>query len=85
MKNINGLNGGDMELSSIISNRKLLFNVFLDPHESQPHDGDVKAVPPKAVLYNIPTAFNRQSGHVDFQYPVLGLDQVIPILILDEI
>ncbi len=40
---------------------------FWDTLESQPHDVDVKAVPPKAVLYNIPTAFTRQSGHFDFQ------------------
>jgi methylglyoxal synthase len=65
--NINLLNsgpyGGDMELGSMISNRKLDCLIFFwDPLESQPHDVDVKAVLRIAVLYNTPTACNRATA-----------------------
>lgn len=55
--------GGDMELGSMISNKKLDCLVFFwDPLESQPHDVDVKAVLRIAVLYNTPTACNRATA-----------------------
>lgn len=55
--------GGDMELGSMISNRKLDCLIFFwDPLESQPHDVDVKAVLRIAVLYNTPTACNRATA-----------------------
>ena len=53
--------GGDMELGALIANEKLDILIFFwDPLESQPHDVDVKAVLRMAVLYNVPTACNRQ-------------------------
>jgi len=55
--------GGDMELGSMISNKKLDCLIFFwDPLESQPHDVDVKAVLRIAVLYNTPTACNRATA-----------------------
>ncbi|MCW4029470.1 MAG: methylglyoxal synthase [Candidatus Bathyarchaeota archaeon] len=55
--------GGDMELGSMIANRKLDCLIFFwDPLESQPHDVDVKAVLRIAVLYNTPTACNRATA-----------------------
>jgi methylglyoxal synthase len=55
--------GGDMELGSMISNKKLDYLIFFwDPLESQPHDVDVKALLRIAVLYNIPTACNRATA-----------------------
>ena len=55
--------GGDTELGSMISNKKLDCLIFFwDPLESQPHDVDVKAVLRIAVLYNTPTACNRATA-----------------------
>jgi methylglyoxal synthase len=55
--------GGDVELSSMISDGKIDMLFFLwDPMQPQPHDVDVRSLLRIANLYNIPTACNRSTA-----------------------
>jgi methylglyoxal synthase len=63
--------GGDMELGSLIANKKLDYLIFFwDPLESLPHDVDVKALLRIAVLYNVPTACNRATADLIISSPL---------------
>jgi methylglyoxal synthase len=55
--------GGDQELGSLIANSGIDVLIFLiDPMSIQPHDVDIKALLRLAVLYNIPSAYNRSTA-----------------------
>ena len=55
--------GGDQELGSMIANDKIDILIFLiDPMSMQPHDVDIKALTRLAVLYNVPSAYNRSTA-----------------------
>ena len=54
-----GPDGGDIQISSLISNNILDYLFFFwDPNQAQPHDVDVKALLRTTVYYNVPTACN---------------------------
>jgi methylglyoxal synthase len=46
---------------------------FWDPLEPQPHDPDIKALLRLAVLYNIPTACNRDIADFLISSPFMNL------------
>lgn len=55
--------GGDQELGSMIANNNIDILIFLiDPMSMQPHDVDIKALMRLAVLYNIPSAYNKSTA-----------------------
>ena len=59
-----GPKGGDMEISTLITNKDLDCLVFFwDPEEAQPHDVDVKALLRNAVYYNVAIACNPATAN----------------------
>jgi len=60
---LSGPLGGDVQLSSMITNQELDMLVFFwDANTPMAHDVDVKALLRIAVLWNIPVACNRASA-----------------------
>ncbi len=55
--------GGDQEMGATLCEgevKALIF--FIDPLGTHPHDVDIKALLRLAVLYNVPSAFNRATA-----------------------
>ena len=63
--------GGDQQIGAMICEKGIdaLF-FFWDPLEPQPHGPDVKALLRLAVLYNVPTACNRQTADYIISSPL---------------
>jgi len=58
-----GPKGGDVEISTLISNKVLNYLIFFwDPQTAQPHDVDVKALLRNAVYYNIAIGCNPSTA-----------------------
>ena len=63
-KYLSGPIGGDLQIASRISEKKIDFLIFLwDPMSPQPHDVDVKALLRIAVLHDVPTACNLATAN----------------------
>lgn len=55
--------GGDQQMGAAISQGEIDGLVFfIDPLGTHPHDVDIKALLRLAVLYNVPSAFNRATA-----------------------
>lgn len=71
--------GGDQELGSLIANNKIDILIFLiDPMSMQPHDVDIKALMRLAVLYNVPSAYNRSTADYIITSSLLENDDYKP-------
>lgn len=69
--------GGDQQMGATISNGRidaLIF--FIDPLGTHPHDVDIKALLRLAVLYNVPSAFNRSTADFLISSPLFESDYV---------
>lgn len=72
--------GGDQELGSMIANHNIDILVFLtDPMSMQPHDVDIKALMRLAVLYNVPSAYNRSTADYIISSTLFKDDDYKPI------
>lgn len=72
--------GGDQELGALIANNKIDILIFLiDPMSMQPHDVDIKALMRLAVLYNVPSAFNKSTADYIISSELLEDDNYKPI------